>query len=407
MLTFARASLAALLMLSMAGASAFAADPPPLKIGMITTLSTAGGYLGEDMRDGFQLAIDEEHGKLGGVPVQVLVEDDGLKPANGKQIADKFLQQDKIQLFTGIIYSNVALAVVPSVVEAGAFYVSPNSGPSQLAGKGCNKNFFVVSWQNDTPHEATGQYAQYLGIKKMVVVAPNYTTGRDAITGFKRTYHGQIAEEIYTALDQTDYSAELARIRAANADGIYYFLPGGLGINFLKQFTQAGLKKSMKVVLPEFSLENHVDRRGRQRRRGPVRHGALARRPAVRGQQEVRRGLPRQVPPRAHAVREPGLRYREADRERAARGERRPLEGRRVSRGAAQGGLQIDARRVQVRPQPVSRARLVQHESRPRSEDAKAAHPRRRQDHARHRRRLFGPVQADVSTAAHPSTSSG
>ena len=258
MLTFARAPLAAVLLTALAGSSAFAADPPPLKIGMITTLSTAGGYLGEDMRDGFQLAVDEEHGKLGGVPVQLVIEDDGLKPANGKQIADKFLLQDKIQLFTGIIYSNVALAVVPSVVEAGAFYVSPNAGPSQLAGKGCNKNFFVVSWQNDTPHEATGQYAQYLGLKKMVLVAPNYTTGRDAIAGFKRTFHGQIAEEIYTALDQTDYSAELARIRAANADGIFYFLPGGLGINFLKQFTQAGLKKSMKVVLPEFSLENHV-----------------------------------------------------------------------------------------------------------------------------------------------------
>jgi branched-chain amino acid transport system substrate-binding protein len=253
-----RALTAALLVLLLGGSAALAADPPPLKIGMITTLSTAGGYLGEDVRDGFQLAIDEERGKLGGVPVQLLVEDDGLKPANGKQIADKFRIQDKIDVFTGIIYSNVALAVVPGLVESGAFYISPNSGPSQLAGKGCNKNFFVVSWQNDTPHEATGQYAQYLGIKKMVVVAPNYTTGKDAIAGFKRTYKGQIVEEIYTALDQTDYSAELARIRAAGADGIFYFLPGGLGINFLKQFTQAGLKKSMKVVLPEFSLESHV-----------------------------------------------------------------------------------------------------------------------------------------------------
>jgi branched-chain amino acid transport system substrate-binding protein len=261
-MTSARVSTAALIALFVAASnpssSAFAADQAPLKIGMITTLSTAGGYLGEDMRDGFQLAVDEENGKLGGVPVQIVIEDDGLKPANGKQIADKFLLQDKIKLFTGIIYSNVALAVVPSVVEAGAFYVSPNSGPSQLAGKGCNKNFFVVSWQNDTPHEATGQYAQYLGLKKMVLVAPDYTTGRDAIAGFKRSYHGQIAEEIFTKLDQTDYSAELARIRAANADGIFYFLPGGLGINFLKQFTQAGLKKTMKVVLPEFSLENHV-----------------------------------------------------------------------------------------------------------------------------------------------------
>src|SRR6202048_3636073 len=159
-MTTLRALLAALLVLSFGGSAAFAADPPPVKIGMITTLSTAGGYLGEDVRDGFVLAMDEEHGKLGGVPVQLIVEDDNLKPANGKQIADKFLLQDKIQLFTGIIYSNVALAVVPSLLEAGAFYVSPNSGPSQLAGRGCNKNFFVVSWQNDTPHEATGQYAQ-------------------------------------------------------------------------------------------------------------------------------------------------------------------------------------------------------------------------------------------------------
>ncbi len=394
MLTFARASLAALLVLALAGSSAFAADPPPLKIGMITTLSTAGGYLGEDMRDGFQLAIDEEHGKLGGVPVQLMVEDDGLKPASGKQIADKFRIQDKIDVFTGIIYSNVALAVVPGLVESGAFYISPNSGPSQLAGKGCNKNFFVVSWQNDTPHEATGQYAQYLGIKKMVLVAPNYTTGKDAINGFKRTYHGQIAEEIYTALDQTDYSAELARIRAANADGIFYFLPGGLGINFLKQFTQAGLKKSMKIVLPEFSLESHVV--GAVGNDAEDLHGTahwLADLPYPANKKFVA-GLHRQVPSRSHAVREPRLRHGQAPRERAARGERRRDESRRVPRRAAQGRLQVDARLVQVRPEPVPDPGLVQRQSRARPQDRQAQHPRRRQDPARRRRRLLGPVQA-------------
>jgi len=252
----ARAVCAALILVLLGATPAFSAEP--LKIGMITTLSTAGGYLGEDVRDGFLLAMAQENGKLGGVPVQLVVEDDGLKPANGKAIADKFVQQDKIGLFTGIIYSNVALAVVPSLVEGGAFYISPNAGPSQLAGKGCNKNYFVASWQNDNLHEATGQYAQYLGFKKMVVMAPNYPAGKDAIAGFKRFYHGAIAEEIYTALDQTDYSAELARVRASGADAIFYFLPGGLGINFLKQFTQAGLKEKMKVVVPEVSLESRV-----------------------------------------------------------------------------------------------------------------------------------------------------
>jgi branched-chain amino acid transport system substrate-binding protein len=251
-----RAVCAAFVALLLLGTSASAADP--VKIGFITTLSTSGGYLGEDARDGFLLAMSEEGGKLGGVPVQLLVEDDGLMPAKGKEIADKFVLQDKVSLFTGIIYSNVALAVVPGLLAGGAFYVSPNAAPSQLAGKGCNKNYFVASWMNDNLHEATGQYAQTLGFKKMVLLAPNYPAGKDAIIGFKRFYHGTIADEIYTSLDQTDYSAELARVRADNPDAVFEFLPGGLGINFIKQFTQAGLKSKMKLVLSGASLEPRI-----------------------------------------------------------------------------------------------------------------------------------------------------
>ena len=251
-----RAVCAAFVAVLLLAGSASAADP--VKIGFITTLSTSGGYLGEDARDGFLLAMSEEGGKLGGVPVQLLVEDDGLMPAKGKEIADKFVLQDKVSLFTGIIYSNVALAVVPGLLAGGAFYLSPNAAPSQLAGKGCNKNYFVVSWMNDNLHEATGQYAQTLGFKKMVLLAPNYPAGKDAITGFKRFYHGTIADEIYTSLDQTDYSAELARVRADAPDAVFEFLPGGLGINFIKQFTQAGLKSKMKLVLSSASLEPRI-----------------------------------------------------------------------------------------------------------------------------------------------------
>ena len=251
-----RAACAALLTALFAAAPAGAADP--VKIGMITTLSTAGGYLGEDVRDGFRLAMDEEGGKLGGVPVQLLVEDDNLKPANGKQIADKFILQDKVKLLTGMIYTNVALATVPQILESGAFYISPNSGPALYAGKGCNKNFFAASWQTDNLFEAPGHYATTLGFKRMALVAPNYPGGKDAMTGFKRYYKGAVVEEIYTTLDQTDYSAEIARLRASNADALFYFLPGGLGINFIKQFTQAGMKDRMKVVLPEVSLEERV-----------------------------------------------------------------------------------------------------------------------------------------------------
>lgn len=247
--------------LLLAGAAGLALCGPSMaqvKIGFITTLSTPAGYLGEDARDGFNLAVDEEGGKLGGIAVQVVVEDDKLKPADGKQIADKFLQSDKIKLFSGIIFSNVAGAVVPGILEAGGIYVSPNAGPSGLAGKGCNANYFVTSWQNDNLHESAGALAKKLGYKNMVVLAPNYQAGKDAISGFRRLYGGTVIEEIYTSLDQTDFSAEMAKIRAAKPDAVFQFHPGGQGIAFLKQWAQAGLKDQIPMVVAAPSLDQKI-----------------------------------------------------------------------------------------------------------------------------------------------------
>lgn len=250
-----RLALACALMVA-AGGAAFA--QAPVKIGMITTLSGPGGYLGEDVRDAFQLAIAEEGGKLGGIPVTLIVEDDKLKPADGKQIADKFVQQDKLKIITGIIFSNVATAAVPTILESGAFFISPNAAPSGFAGKDCNKNYFVVSWQNDNLHESAGQAATNQGYKRMVILAPNYPAGKDALTGFKRLYKGEVVEEIYTKLDQTDFAAELARIRALKPDAVYQFHPGGLGITFTKQYIQAGLLDTVPMVVSEVSMEPRV-----------------------------------------------------------------------------------------------------------------------------------------------------
>ena len=232
---------------------ALAADP--VKIGMITTLSGPGGYLGEEVRDGFQLAIDQEGGKLGGIPVAVEVEDDGLKPGNAKDIAQRMLASEHIKVMTGIIFSNVAGATVPDILDAGAFYLSPNAAPSSFAGKDCNKNYFVVAWQNDSLHESAGQYANNLGYKKMFILAPNYQAGKDALGGFKRTYKGEVVGEVYTKLDQTDFAPELAQIRDAKPDAVFQFEPGGLGITFLKQYVQAGLMDKVPMVLAAPSMD--------------------------------------------------------------------------------------------------------------------------------------------------------
>jgi branched-chain amino acid transport system substrate-binding protein len=226
-----------------------------VKIGMITTLSGPAGYLGADVRDGFQLAVDEGNGKLGGIPVRVLVEDDGLKPGQGKEIADRFLGEN-VKILTGFIFSNVLEAVAPDAFDAGAFVISPNAGPSNFAGKDCNKLYFVTSWQNDAVFEAAGQNATNLGKKRAYVLAPNYQAGKDAIAGFKRYFKGAIVGESYTRLDQTDFGPEMAQIRAANPDAVFQFHPGGLGITFIKQYDQAGLQN-----IPMFVGGSGLDRR--------------------------------------------------------------------------------------------------------------------------------------------------
>ncbi len=250
-LTLATAS-AALLM------GAVVANAEPVKIGMITTLSTGAGYLGEDVRDGFLLAVAEEGGKLGGTEVEVLVEDDGRKPGNGKQIADRFLERDEVEIMTGVIFSNITPVVVPLTLKAGAFYVSPNSAPSIFAGDGCNEDYFVASWQNDSLHESAGVYANELGYKNAYILAPNYQAGKDSLAGFKRYFKGDIVGETYTKLGQTDYAAEIAKIRAADPEMVFHFLPGGMGINFLKQYSQAGLKDSYPLVVSTASMDERI-----------------------------------------------------------------------------------------------------------------------------------------------------
>jgi branched-chain amino acid transport system substrate-binding protein len=185
----------------------------PLKIGMITTLSGGGAGLGVDVRDAFALAIKQANDP----EITVVTEDDAMKPEIAVQIADKMIQSDQVDVLTGIIWSNLAMAVVPNAVAQGKFYLSPNAGPSPLAGAKCDKNYFNVAYQNDNFHEAAGNYAQTEGIKKMFILAPNYPAGTDSLNGFKRFYKGELAGEVYTQLGQTDYAAEIAQIRASGA----------------------------------------------------------------------------------------------------------------------------------------------------------------------------------------------
>ena len=195
-----------------------------IKVGMITTLSGGGAGLGIDVRDGFLLAAK------GSDALEVVIEDDQRKPDIAVQLADKMIQSEKVDVMTGIIWSNLAMAVVPAATAQGKFYLSPNAGPSALAGKGCHPLYFNVAWQNDAYHEAAGKWASENGVEKAFIMAPNYPAGQDALPGFKRFFKGEIAGEVYTKLGQVDYAAEIANIRAAKPKAVFFFLPGGMGI---------------------------------------------------------------------------------------------------------------------------------------------------------------------------------
>ena len=232
--------------------TAGAAMAEPVKVGMITTLSGGGAGLGVAIRDGFMLAIKQS----GNSDIEVIIEDDQRKPDVAVQLADKMIQSDKVDILTGIVWSNLAMAVVPAATAQGKFYLSPNAGPSALAGQGCHENYFNVAWQNDNLHEAAGAYANTAGYANSFILAPNYPAGHDALAGYKRMYDGEVAGELLTKLGQTDYASELAQIRASSADSVFFFLPGGMGISFLKQYADSGI--DFPLVGPAFSFDQDI-----------------------------------------------------------------------------------------------------------------------------------------------------
>jgi branched-chain amino acid transport system substrate-binding protein len=212
-----------------------------VKVGVVLTLSGPSAVLGQQARDGFQLALKDLGGKLGGRDAEVVIIDDELKPDVAVTKVRGLLERDKVDFVVGPIFSNVAAAIHKPVTDAEVFLISPNAGPSVFAGKGCNPYFFATSYQNDQNHEVLGQVAQNRGYKRVYLLAPNYQAGKDALAGFKRRFKGEVVEESYVPLNNLDFQSELAKIAAAKPDALFTFMPGGMGVNLVRQYRQAGL----------------------------------------------------------------------------------------------------------------------------------------------------------------------
>jgi branched-chain amino acid transport system substrate-binding protein len=236
------------------GTASSAWSQETLKIGVLSTLSGQSAVLGQHMRDGFALAAKQLGGKLGGVPTEILVVDDELKPDVAVTKVKAMVERDNVQFVVGPIFSNVLAAIYRPVTESKTFLISPNAGPSSFAGKACSPYFMVTSYQNDQNHEVLGKVAQDRNLKRVVLLVPNYQAGKDSVAGFKRHFKGEIVDEVYVPLGQLDFAAELAKLASQKPDAVFTFMPGGMGVNLVKQFRQAGLADQM-VFLSAFTVD--------------------------------------------------------------------------------------------------------------------------------------------------------
>src|SRR5213594_3814269 len=223
------------------------AQQQKLKIGFITTMSGPQGVIGQYMKDSVELALDHLGRKVGGLETEIIYGDDQTKPDVGVQLAEEMLKKHQVDFVSGIIWSNVMLAVVPVVTGAGKIMVGTNAGASPLAGSQCSELYFSTSWNNDQTPEAMGKFLQDSSVNDLYVMAPNYQAGKDMVAGLKRYYKGRIVEEIYTKLGQQDYQAEISQLRSKNPKAVFVFYPGGMGIQFLKQYDQAGLRGQLPL----------------------------------------------------------------------------------------------------------------------------------------------------------------
>ena len=219
-----------------------------IKLGVIVTLSGPAAALGQQVRDGFALAVKDLGGKMGGRDVEVVVVDDELKPDAAVTKVKGLLEREKVDFVVGPIFSNILQAIHRPITESKTFLISPNAGPSTFAGKDCNPFFYVTSYQNDQVHEILGKVAQDRGYKRMYLMVPNYQAGKDSVAGFKLDYKGEIVEESYMPLNTLDFQPELSKIASQKPDALFTFMPGGLGVNLVKQYRQAGLADTIPVL---------------------------------------------------------------------------------------------------------------------------------------------------------------
>ena len=322
-----------------------------VKIGLVAVLTGPQAALGTHLRDGFLLGLKHLENRLGGLPAEVIVIDDELRPEVAVQKVRAALERDRVDFVAGVVFSNILAAIMRPVTEANTFLISTNAGPSTFAGRGCNPFFFTTSYNNDQVHSVMGQVAQDDGRRRVFLMTPNYQAGRDAMAGFKSRFKGEVVDEVYVPLDTRDFSAELARMAAAKPDALFTFMPGGLGVTLVRQYRQAGLADI--PFLSTFTVDEATLPAQGEAALGFYSAAPWA--PNMDNPQNKRFVSDFEATLQLHPrqLRRAVLRRRQPARLRGAQGERQSFRQERAAGGDPRGGFPQRARAVPIRRQPL------------------------------------------------------
>ena len=227
-----------------------------IRIGIVASQTGPQGVLVQELMNGYRLALKKLGGKIAGQDVKLFTADDQDKADLARQAAERMLESDRVQVVTGAITTNMVISLAGPVANEDGLLLSSGAGPAEFAGRKCLPQFFALGHENITYGTVTGEAANDLGIKRIALIAWNSPGGRDMVAGFKRGYKGEAALELYTPLQQLDFAGEIAQIRAAKPDGVFFFYPGALTVAFVKQLAQFGVLKEMKVLAQNIALDN-------------------------------------------------------------------------------------------------------------------------------------------------------
>jgi branched-chain amino acid transport system substrate-binding protein len=231
------------------------AGDPNIVIGVIATLSGPGAIAGQDLVDGFTIAMRHLGGRFANQEVRVVVNDDRGSPDIALQAVRRMLEREKVDIvLTGVSQASL-MAIVGPLETSRVFVLNLDTAPAALAGPECSPWLFDLGTPAEGVHEAAGLYFTNEKVRRLVVVGPDSPITADAVAALKRTFTGEVVATLMPRHGATTYPGEIAQLRRLRPDAVYTLLTGGMGVDFVREYDAAGLKAEMPLAGSWLSFE--------------------------------------------------------------------------------------------------------------------------------------------------------